>query len=128
MLHRQDRTVRYEAPPTAKKPSVPVESATSPKSDLAAMPDLKRESDPPVDIPQLSRGMEAFHKKFGKGVIKFIDDGKLSVHFSELGETAFVGIFVSKQIAFGKLEKPQSKRAATPHGETDGETVPTYFC
>ena len=51
------------------------------------MPDLKREPDPPVDIPQLSQGMEVFHRKFGKGIVETIEDEKLSVFFPERNET-----------------------------------------
>ena len=106
MICRWDRSVQYEAPaqrdvrqrpmPTNPAP-VKREPYAASRTAWGAMPDLKEDAEPTVKIPPLSIGMEVYHKKFGKGVIEFIDGGKLSVRFSELGETKRLSLAFSFQ-------------------------------
>ena len=77
MLRRRDKTVRYEAPTTKAKSSVP------PRTAAGTAPDLAGEQEPPAEIPPLVCGMSVIHRKFGKGEIVSIDGETLEVSFTE---------------------------------------------
>ena len=73
------------------------ESTAVSQTTWGAMPDLKEDAAPAVEIPPLSIGMVVYHRKFGKGVIESIEEGKLSVHFLELDETKRLSLAFSFQ-------------------------------
>ena len=111
MMNRRDRTVQYEAVPhknasqetalvkSASVQPVPAKREPSAASRTAwgAMPDLKEDATPLAEIPPLSIGMEVFHKKFGKGIIESIEEGKISVFFPDLDETKRLSLAFSFQ-------------------------------
>ena len=106
MIYRRDRTVQYEAVPhksasqetaLVKSALVKREPSTASRTAWGAMPDLKEDAAPPAEIPLLSIGMEVFHRKFGKGVIESIEDGKISVFFADLDETKRLSLAFSFQ-------------------------------
>ena len=83
----------------SKKTSTSGYNFRTPESFLS---NLNKKSETTVDLSQYQAGVRVFHKKFGEGIINYVekegDDLKVDINFDKVGHKRLMAKFANLQI------------------------------
>ena len=83
----------------SKKTSTGGYNFRTPESFLS---NLNKKSESTVDLSQYQAGVRVFHKKFGEGIINYVekegDDLKVDINFDKVGHKRLMAKFANLQI------------------------------